>query len=128
MKLFLLLLFFIFSLNFVFPNIVSANSISLYSKINQRVIFRFDEDINKLSAIMEELKERLGIEGQKTLVAFGTPQNPYESADYWINFAAEASAYQKIQKYSSKNDLNYSLQVLANKILRAKAEVKKALK
>lgn len=126
MKFFLILLFFI--LNFVLPSIVSANSPSLYSKINKKVILRFDEDINKLSAIMEELKKRKGIDGQKTLVAFGTPQNPIESADYWINFAAEASAYQKIQKYSSKNDLKYSLQVLATKILRAKSEVKKALK
>lgn len=104
--------------------ITSSNQIL---KINQAVTGRFEKDVNKLSAIMEEIKRRKGIEGQPTLVAFGTPQNAVERADYWITYAHEALAFQKVQKFSTKQDLKYSLQVLANKILRAKAEVKKAL-
>ncbi len=93
-----------------------------------KAFVRFEQDLNKLSAIMEEFKIRKGIDGQKTLVAFGTPQNSVESADYWITYAAEALAYQKVQKYTSKSEARYSLQILVNKILKAKAEVKKAIK
>lgn len=94
---------------------------------NQIVTSRFEKDINKLSAIMEELKKRLGIDGQETLVAFGTPQTQIERADYWITYAHEALAFQKAQKFSSKEDLKYSLRILVSKILKAKQEVKKAL-
>ena len=92
-----------------------------------KAFVRFEQDLNKLSAIMEELKVRKGIDGQKTLVAFGIPQNPIESADYWITYAAEALAFQKAQKYTSLNDVRYSLQTLAGKILKAKTQVRKAL-
>ncbi|MBI4038082.1 hypothetical protein HY387_00305 [Candidatus Daviesbacteria bacterium] len=109
----------------IFPVTVFATP-SL-DQINQQVCWRFEEDINKLSGIMEELKARKGLAGQKTLVAFGTPQNEVERADYWITYTAEALAFQKAQKYSSGGDLKYSLQILANKILRAKTQVRKAL-
>lgn len=99
----------------------------ILDKIQKKVTLRFEQDLNKLSAIMEELKRRKGIEGQKTLVAFGIPQNPIESADYWITFAHEALAFQKAQKFSSKNNLRYSLKEVAGKIIRAKNEVRKAL-
>jgi len=52
---------------------------------------------------------------------------PIKSADYWITYAAEAIAYQRAQKYSSKNELRYSLEVLKNKILKAKNAVRMAL-
>ncbi len=112
---------------FILPSAVLAQD-QILEKINQKVTWRFEEDINKLSAIMEEVKRRKGLEGEKTLVAFGTPQNPIENADYWITFAHEALAFQRAQKYTSKSDVRYSLQTLAGKILRAKTEVGKALK
>lgn len=93
--------------------------------VNQRVCDRFEEDINKMGAIMEELKNRQGI--LETRVAFGGVDTPIESADYWVNFAAEATSYQRVQKYSSKDQLRSSLEVLKGKIVRAKNEVRKAL-
>ncbi len=124
MKFFLPLLFLVLSF-FIFSNQVSANSSDLYSKINQKVCDRFEKDLVKMSSIMDELRRRKGI--TETRVAFGGIDTPIKSADYQITYAAEALAYQKAQKFSSKQDLKYSLQVLANKILKAKAEVKKAL-
>lgn len=93
--------------------------------VNQKVCRRFEEDVARLAAIMEELKRRKGI--LETRVAFGGVDTPIKSADYWITYAAEAVAFQRAQKYSSKNELRYSLEVLKNKILRAKTEVEKAL-
>lgn len=78
-----------------------------------------------MAAIMEEFKDRQGI--LETRVAFGGVDTPIESADYWINFAAEATSYQRVQKYSSKGQLRSSLEVLKGKIQRAKNEVSKAL-
>lgn len=119
------LILLIVCLSFIYPTMIFAQ-VTL-SDVNQKVCLRFEQDLNKISAIMEELKRRKGIEGEKTTVAFGTPKNPIESADYWITFAHEALAFQKAQKSSSKNNLRYSLEGVAGKILRAKNEARKAL-
>ncbi len=79
----------------------------------------------KLAAIMEELRRRKGI--TETRVAFGGVDTQIESADYWITSAAEAIAFQRAQKYSSKTQLRSSFLGLKNKILKAKIEVGKAL-
>lgn len=94
-------------------------------EVNQKVCLRFEEDTARLAAIMEELRDRKGI--TETRVAFGGIDNQIKSADYWITYAAEAIAYQRAQKYSLKSSLRSSLEVLKNKILRAKNEVGKAL-
>lgn len=107
--------------------------------INQAVCARFDQDLTNLSAILEELKRRNGV--TETVVAFGQGDTQIDTAAYWLNYAAEAVAYQKIQDYTptlnlsnlggsitnSLNELKGDLGVLKNKILRAKAEVKKAV-
>lgn len=107
----------------VFPVTVFATP-SL-DQVNQKVCTRFEDDLSKMAAIMEELRRRKGI--VETRVAFGGVDTPIKSADYWITYAAEAVAFQRAQKYSSKNELRYSLEVLKNKILRAKTEVGQAL-
>lgn len=107
----------------VFPVTVFATP-SL-NQVNQKVCNRFEEDVSRLAAIMEELRRRKGI--TETRVAFGGVDTPIKSADYWITYAAEAVAFQRAQRYSSKNELRYSLEVLKNKILRAKTEVGKVL-
>lgn len=94
-------------------------------QVNQTVCNRFEGDMVKLAAIMDELRRRKGI--TETRVAFGGVDTPIKSADYWITSAAEAVAFQKAQKYTSKAQLRSSLEVLKNKILRAKNEVRKAL-
>lgn len=97
---------------------------SLY-QINQKVCDRFEEDISKLAAIMEELRRRQGI--TETRVAFGGVDTEIESADYQVTYAAEALAFQRAQKFSSKAQLRNNLEVLRGKILRAKREVGEAL-
>lgn len=94
-------------------------------EINQRVCNRFEEDINRLAAIMEEVKFRKGI--LETTVAFGQIDTPIKSADYWVTFTAEAIAFQRAQSYSSKSELRSSLIVLRNKLVKAKNEVEKVL-
>lgn len=94
-------------------------------EINQKVCNRFEEDVSRLAAIMEEVRNRAGI--KETRVAFGGIDDQIKSADYQITFAAEAIAFQRAQKYSSKNQLRSSLEVLRGKVLRAKNEVGKAL-
>lgn len=93
--------------------------------INQKVCTRFEEDTTKLAAIMEEVRSRNGI--TETRVAFGGSDTPIKQADYWINYAAEAIAYQKAQKFSSPSSLRANLQTLKGKILTAKEAVGKAL-
>lgn len=105
--------------------VITVIATSNLDQINQKVCNRFEEDLVKMAAIMEELRRRKGI--TETRVAFGGIDTPIKSADYQITYAAEALAYQRAQKYTSLNDVRYSLQTLAGKILRAKAEVKKAL-
>lgn len=94
-------------------------------QVNQKVCDRFEEDTAKLAAIMEEKRSRLGI--TETKVAFGGIDTPIKSADYWVNFAAEAIAFQRVQKYSTNSGLRNSLEVLKDKIVKAKVEVGKAL-
>jgi len=155
MKLSLILIFLL-----VLPSVVSArvtpndyyqqsraNFESQLSKISdvgkrdkvKQVCSRFDEDLNKLSVILEELKRRNGV--TETVVAFGQGDTQLDTAAYWLNYAAEAVAYQKIQDYTPSlnlsslsgsftiqiNSLKGDLGVLKNKILRAKSEVKKAV-
>lgn len=93
--------------------------------VNQKVCNRFEEDLNRLASIMDELRRRKGI--TETRVAFGGVDTPIKSADYWITFAAEAVAYQRAQKYSGAPGLKSDLGVLAGKVIRAKKEVGKAL-
>lgn len=107
----------------ILPATVFATS-SL-DNVNQKVCDRFEEDVARLAAIMEELRARKGI--QETRVAFGGIDDQIKSADYWVTYAAEAIAYQRAQKYSSKNQLRSSLEVLKGKVLRAKNEVEKAI-
>lgn len=107
----------------IFPHSISAE-INL-NQINQKVCTRFEEDVSRLAAIMEELRRRKGI--TETRVAFGGIDDQIKSADYWITYAAEAIAYQRGQKFSSAGALKSSLQVLRNKVLRAKNEVGEAL-
>ena len=108
----------------VFP--ITTFATSSLDQINQKVCNRFEDDTARLAAIMDELRSRKGI--TETRVAFGGSDTPIKQADYWINFAAEAIAYQRAQKYSSASSLRSSLQVLAGKILKAKGEVGNALK
>lgn len=110
--------------------------------INLAVCDRFDYDTAKLSAILTELRVRNHMDDKPTKVAFGIGNNQLEVAEYWVNYAAEAVAYQKIQDYtpqvysvtdlsspilSSKAKLKADLNGLTSKVLQAKAEVRKAL-
>jgi len=106
----------------VFANTPQADA--LY-QINQKVCDRFEGDVLKLAAIMEELRRRKGI--TETRVAFGGVDTQIKSADYQITYVAEALAFQRAQKYSAESALRNSLEVLKNKILKAKSEVGKAL-
>ena len=98
---------------------------SSLDQVNQKVCDRFEEDVSRLAGIMEEVRRRHGI--KETRVAFGGIDDQIKSADYWITYAAEAIAYQRAQKYSSKSELRYSLEGLRQKVLRAKSEVERAL-
>ncbi len=95
------------------------------NQVNQKVCSRFEEDASRLAGIMDEVRRRKGI--TETRVAFGGIDDQIKSADYWVTYAAEAIAYQRAQKYSSIGELRSSLEVLKNKVLRAKAEVSKSL-
>lgn len=101
---------------------VTSNGLYL---VNQRVCTRFEEDVAKMAAIMEEVRNRKGI--KETRVAFGGVDTPIKSADYQITYVAEAIAFQRGQKYSSQSQLRYSLETLRSKILNAKTEVGKVL-
>ncbi|MBI2086366.1 hypothetical protein HYT74_03430 [Candidatus Daviesbacteria bacterium] len=117
-------IFLFFVLLMLFLPITTYASVSL-DMINQKVCSRFEVDMVKLAAIMEELRRRKGI--TETRVAFGGVDTQIKSADYWITSAAEAVAYQRAQKYSSTSQLRYSLETLKNKVLQAKIEVGKAI-
>lgn len=119
-----ILAFSLFLLLFI-PTAVLATTTPNLDTINQKVCDRFETDVYRLSAIMDEAKDRLGI--KETRVAFGGVDTPIKSADYWVTYAAEAVAYQRVQRYSSKGELRASLGVLKNKILKAKNMVKVVL-
>lgn len=102
--------------------------------VNHKICDRFDSDVAKMAAILEEEKRRQNI--TRTTVAYGQGNTPLDSAAYWLNYAAEAVAYQKSQDYTpnlsgnlknglinSENNLNNDLGMLRNKILKAKTEV-----
>lgn len=120
MRKWLILLF----LGLVFLPSIAFATISL-DDVNQKVCGRFEADASKLAAIMDEVRSRNGI--TETRVAFGGSDTPIKSADYWINFAAEAIAYQRVQKFSSASQLKSNLEVLKGKILKAKTQVGLAL-
>ncbi len=108
---------------FLTSTVLAANT--NLDQINQKVCNRFEEDVLRMAAIMEEVRSRKEI--TETRVAFGGADTPIKVADYWVNFAAEAIAFQRVQKFSSKNELKYSLETLKNKILTAKNAVGKVL-
>ena len=100
---------------------LNAFAYTSLDQVNKRVCDRFEEDVSKLAAIMEEARNRKGITERR--VAFGGLDTEIKLADYQITYAAEAIAYQRAQKNSSKNELKASLEVLRGKILQAKAKV-----
>lgn len=95
------------------------------TEVNQKVCDRFEEDIVKLAAIMDEVRDRKGI--KETRVAFGGLDTSIKNADYLVTYAAEALAYQRAQQYSSPSQLRSSLEVLRGKILKAKSEIGRVL-
>lgn len=117
------LLFVILMTLILLPQTIFA--MATIDEVNQKVCTRFEEDVSRLAAIMEEVRNRKGI--KETRVAFGGIDDQIKSADYWITYGAEAIAYQRAQEYSSKNQLRSSLEVLKGKVLRAKNEVGKVL-
>lgn len=120
MKKILLYIFFI-----IFLPVTSVFAAPSLDEVNQKVCIRFEEDVSRLAAIMEEVRARKGI--TETRVAFGGIDDQIKSADYWITYAAEAIAFQRYQKPTSGTGLKSSLGVLKNKVLRAKNEVGKVL-
>ncbi len=108
---------------FVFPVTVFAQ-VNL-DQVNQKVCDRFEEDVSRLAAIMEEVRARKGI--TETRVAFGGIDDAIKSADYQITYVAEAIAYERAQKFSSAKQLRSSLEILKGKVIRAKVQVGKAL-
>ncbi len=117
--------------------VIKANS-ELYD-INQQICDRFEIDIYKMAAVLDEEKKRQGV--THTIVAYGQGNTPLDQAAYYLNYAEEALAYQRIQDYTpnlsngdvsesvvkSKDLLENNLEVLQEKILTAKAEINKAL-
>lgn len=111
----------------------------MLNQVNQTVSGRFDVDLAKLSAILEEEKSRQKV--TKTVVAYGRGSTPLDAAAYYLNYAEEAVAYQKSRDYTpqiygnnlsgavaaSINNLQADLQTLQGKVLRAKTEIKKAV-
>lgn len=117
------LLFVILMTLILLPQTIFA--MATIDEMNQKVCTRFEEDMSRLAAVMEEVRRRKGI--IETRVAFGGIDDAIKSADYQITYAAEAIAFQRAQKYSSTSQLKGSLEVLKNKVLKAKLEVGKAL-
>ncbi len=94
-------------------------------QINQIVCSRFEDDMSRLAGIMEEVRNRKGI--KETRVAFGGIDDQIKSADYQVTYAAEAIAFQRYRKFSSVAQLRNSLEVIRQKVLRAKVAVGKAI-
>ena len=105
--------------------------------INQDVCIGFDTEVNKMAAILDEEKARQKVTA--TRVAYGQGDTPLDTAEYYLNYAEEAVAYQKIQDYTpslsgssygvseSLDNLLGSLSVLQGKLLKAKTEINTAL-
>ncbi len=109
-----------------FPLISPVFALVSLDEVNQKVCSRFEEDVSRMAAIMDEVRRRKGI--TETRVAFGGIDDEIKSADYWVTYAAEAIAYQRAQKFSSVGGLKSSLEVLKGKVLRVKTEVGAVLK
>ncbi|MFH1566032.1 MAG: hypothetical protein ABIB98_02415, partial [bacterium] len=109
MKKFLLLFCFLVIFTPVSVFATTATQSDSLDQVNQKVCDRFEGDVIKLAAIMEELRRRKGI--LETRVAFGGVDTQIKSADYQITYAAEALSFQRAQKYSSKNTLRNNLEV-----------------
>lgn len=106
---------------------------------NQTVCNRFDQDIAIMGAIMQELERRHHI--TSAVAGFGQLNSPIDRAEYYLNYAEEAVAYQKIQDYTpdiaggnlkggvteSLNELQSNLNTLQGKMLKAKQEVQLAV-
>jgi hypothetical protein len=118
----LVLVFLSLTLHFA---VIPAFAAPVLSDINKRVCDRFENDTSILAAVMDEVRSRKGI--KETRVAFGGVDTQIESADYSITYSAEAIAYQRSKKYTSVGALKSDLQILAGKIIKAKAEVGKAI-
>lgn len=129
---------------FLFLNLVvnaygadhSTEVSGLLKDINHNICTNFDSDLNKMAAILDQEKTRQHI--TQTRVAYGMGDTPMDSAGYYLNYAAEAVAYQKVQDYTPKSltsesaqesldNLISSLTTLSGKVLRAKTEIRKAL-
>ncbi|MDO8618861.1 MAG: hypothetical protein Q7R49_02825 [Candidatus Daviesbacteria bacterium] len=107
--------------------------------VNLKVTSRFDDDMAKMAAILEEFKRRKNV--TETTVAYGQGDTPLDSGAYWVNWAQEAVAYQKIQDYTpyfsgnnvsgaarnSISRLSSDLGTVKNKVLTAKTYVQKAV-
>ncbi len=104
--------------------------------INENVSNNFSQDVTKIAAILDEEKRRQNITSVR--VAYGMGITPMDSAEYYVNFAAEAIAYQKIQDYTpssnsassiqnSLNNLISNLTILQGKVLKAKSETQTVL-
>ncbi len=117
-RLLVISLFIILNSLFVIPVFATPN----FDQVNQKVCDRFEGDTERMAAIMDEYRDRHGI--KQTRVAYGQVNTPVESADYWVNYAAEAIAYQRAQHYSSPGSLRSSLQILAGKVLKAKNAIR----
>ena len=109
---------------FLFLFVPKAYALSL-DEINQKVCDRFEDDLAKMAAIMEEVRSRKGI--KETRVAYGGIDTPIKAADYQVTYAAEAVAFERGQKFSSVNQLRYSLEILKGKVTNAKGKVGQAL-
>lgn len=109
----------------IFFSVTPVLAASSLDQINQTICTRFEEDTSRLAGIMEEVKKRQGI--KETRVAYGNINSQIETADYYVTYAAEAIAFERAQKFSSAGGLKSSLEVLRQKVLRARTEVGKTL-
>lgn len=116
--------------------VINANQ--MLKDLNLSECQKFDTDINKMAAILDEEKSRQNV--SKTTAAFGSLNTPLDTAEYYLTFAAEAVAYQKVQDYTpqisgslsagvneSINSLEANLNTTQAKVTKAKEEIQKAL-
>ncbi len=99
----------------------------IFIRTNNKILARYDSKITALAATLEEIKRKQG-------------ESSLDQAEYWLNFAAEAVAYQKIADYtpnisgdasvegaikSQANILKSDIRGLLSKILKAKSYIDK---
>ncbi len=115
-----------------------AKADQLLGDLNQSECQKFDNDINKMAAILDEEKRRQNV--NKATAAFGGLNTPLDSAEYYLTYAEEAVAYQKIQDYTpqisgnlqsgvsgSINNLESDLNTTQTKVMTAKLKIQQAL-